>query len=475
MTETGAKIPTVSLPEASSGNRSLVMRLVRGAVLWALPLLLLTALTLTWLYRNTTYRSFDDPLVSAVTSLIASAEVADGTLSLSRKPLDPRYQRALSGRYWMIGFLQDDGVIEPISSSRSFYGESLKMPKSDVLRLQSHQGEEIRLSAAGPDNDETLRLVARQVVLPNMEAPVVVLAAADSRPARQSVLRFALIASGLMLLISLGLITAVVTQVRSGLKPLFDLREKVADVREGRARQVDGNYPSEIQPLATELNSLIAHNKDVVERARTHVGNLAHALKTPLAVLQNEAQSSKSKFSDVVGRQTETMKNQVDHHLRRARAAARGQAIGVSTPVNETLEGLARTLERIYRDKNIDFDVDLEPNLIFRGEKRDLDEMAGNLMDNACKWTKSAIRVEAKLQQDDGNFVIMVSDDGPGMPEDQYKEAVKRGARLDEATPGSGLGLAIVDDLARAYNGGLTLGKSDLGGLKSTLILPRRL
>ena len=194
-----------------------------------------------------------------------------------------------------------------------------------------------------------------------------------------------------------------------------------------------------------------------------------------MAVLQNEAQSSKSKFSDVVGRQTETMKNQVDHHLRRARAAARGQAIGVSTPVNETLEGLARTLERIYRDKNIDFDVDLEPNLIFRGEKRDLDEMAGNLMDNACKWTKSAIRVEAKLQQDDGNFVIMVSDDGPGMPEDQYKEAVKRGARLDEATPGSGLGLAIVDDLARAYNGGLTLGKSDLGGLKSTLILPRRL
>jgi len=301
------------------------------------------------------------------------------------------------------------------------------------------------------------------------------LAAADSRPARQSVFRFALIASGLMLLISVGLITAVVTQVRTGLKPLFDLREKVADVREGRAGQVNGNYPSEIQPLATELNSLIAHNKDVVERARTHVGNLAHALKTPLAVLQNEAQTSNTEFSDVVGRQTETMKNQVDHHLRRARAAARGQAIGVSTPVNETLEGLARTLERIYRDKHIDFDVDLEPDLVFRGAKRDLDEMAGNLMDNACKWTSSAIRVQTSSFGDEGQFIITVSDDGPGMPEDQYKEAVKRGARLDEATPGSGLGLAIVDDLARAYKGGLTLGKSDLGGLKSTLILPRRL
>ena len=470
MTDTGAETPTVM-----KANGSLVMRLIRGAVLWAVPLLLLTALTLTWLYRNTTYRSFDDPLVSAVTSLIASAEVADGTLSLSRKPLDPRYQRALSGRYWMIGFLQDDGVIEPISSSRSLYGESMEMPKTDVLRLQNQQGEEVRSTTSGPDTDENLRLVARQVILPNMKAPVVVLAAADSRPADQSILRFALIASGLMLLISLGLITAIMTQVRTGLKPLFDLQEKVADVREGRAAQVDGNYPSEIQPLATELNSLILHNKDIVERARTHVGNLAHALKTPLAVLQNESQSSNPTLSEVVGRQTETMKKQVDHHLRRARAAARGQAIGVSTPVNETLEGLARTLERIYRSKNIDFDVDLEADIVFRGEKRDLEEMAGNLMDNACKWTKSAIRVEAKIRDDDGSFNIMVSDDGPGMPEDQYEEAVKRGARLDEATPGSGLGLAIVDDLARAYNGGLTLGKSDLGGLKSTLVLPRRL
>ena len=475
MTDMGAPLSTVSEPSVSLGNQSLVVRLVRGAALWALPLLLLTALTLTWLYRNTTYRSFDDPLVSAVTSLIASAEVADGMLGLSRKPIDPRYQRALSGRYWLIGFLQDDGVIEAITSSRSLYEETLTLPKSDVARLQNQQGEEIRSNAEGPDSNENLRLVARQVVLPNMKAPVVVVAAADNRSARQSVISFALIAFGLMLLISIGLVTAVVTQVRSGLKPLFDLREKVADVREGRAGQVDGKYPREIQPLANELNSLITHNKDVVERARTHVGNLAHALKTPLAVLQNEAQSTDSTLSEIVGRQTETMKNQVDHHLRRARAAARGQAIGVSSPVNETLEALARTLERIYRDKDIDFDVDLEPDLIFRGEKRDLEEMAGNQMDNACKWTKSAIRVSAQRLADDGQFIIIVSDDGPGMAADQYKEAIKRGARLDEATPGSGFGLAIVDDLARAYKGRLTLGKSDMGGLKSVLELPRRL
>ena len=281
------------MPQGPVKNQSLVLRLVRGATMWALPLLLLTAITLTWLYRNTTYRSFDDPLVSAVTALIATADVKDNELTLTREPLDPRYQRALSGRYWLVGFLQDDGVVEPISASRSLLEATLVLPSGAVKDLQAQQGEEVRARIDGPDTNETLRLVARQVVLPNMNTPVVVMAAADSRAASRSILSFALTAIGLMLLISIGLVTAVVTQVRTGLKPLFDLRDRVADVREGRAGQVDGVYPTEIQPLATELNSLITHNKDVVERARTHVGNLAHALKTPLAVLQNEAQSSK--------------------------------------------------------------------------------------------------------------------------------------------------------------------------------------
>jgi len=449
--------------EGAIKTQSLVLRLVRGAVMWALPLLLVTALTLTWLYRNTTYRSFDDPLVSAVTALIATADVKDNSLTLTRKPIDPRYQRALSGRYWLVGFMQDDGVIEPISASRSLLEATLVLPQGAVTQLQNQQGTEIRARTAGPDANETLRLVARQVVLPNMNAPVVVVAAADSRAASRSVLSFALTALGLMLLISIGLITAVVTQVRSGLKPLFVLRDRVADVREGRSGQVDGVYPTEIQPLATELNSLITHNKDVVERARTHVGNLAHALKTPLAVLQNEAQLSKKTPSDIVARQTETMKKQVDHHLRRARAAARG-------------EGLARTLSRIYGQKNIDFDIDLMEGLTFRGEKRDLEEMAGNLMDNGCKWTKTSLEVRSFVNpEDETSFVVVVSDDGPGMAANQYIEALKRGARLDEATPGSGFGLAIVDDLAKAYKGSVKLGKSDMGGLKVTLTLPRRL
>ena len=457
-------------------NQSLVLRLVRGAVFWALPLLLVTAITLTWLYRNTTYGSFDDPLVSAVTALIATAEVQDGSLSLTREPLDPRYQRALSGRYWLVGFMQDDGVVVPISASRSLLESSLVLPPKAVSQLQSQQGEEIRARTEGPDANEPLRLVARQVVLPNMSTPVVVIAAADSRGADRSIISFALTALGLMLLISVGLITAVVTQVRSGLKPLFELRDSVADVREGRAGRVEGQYPREIQPLATELNSLISHNKNVVERAQTHVGNLAHALKTPLAVLQNEAQVSKTTPSDIVARQTETMRNQVDHHLRRARAAARGQEIGVSADVTETLSALARTLAKIYSSKNIDFDIDLMEGLVFRGAKRDLEEMAGNLMDNGCKWTATSLQIKSYVDpQDETSFVFAVSDDGPGMAADNYVEALKRGARLDEATPGSGFGLAIVDDLAKAYKGSVTLSKSELDGLKVMLTLPRRL
>lgn len=458
-------------------NRSLVTRLVRGAALWAVPILALTAFALTWVYRNSTYRIFDDPLKSAITSLIATANTDDGQLTLTREPLDPRYQQALSGRYWLIGTLSEDGTIERIRASRSLYEESLTLSQSVAAYLLQHPGADVRSYADGPDENEPLRFVARLVILPNMDnIPVVMVAAADSRPASRDVRRFGFYALGLMILLSTGLVIAVLTQVRVGLKPLFDLQEQVASVREGRSVEVKGDYPPEIQPLATELNSLIKHNKDVVERARTHVGNLAHALKTPLAVLLNESERHKKTPSDIVMRQSNIMKNQVDHHLQRARAAARGQVIGASTPISDVLIPLERTLARIYGDKDIDFDISVAKGLIFRGEKRDLDEIVGNLLDNACKWTCDTVRVRANLLPDDpSKFVLTVEDNGPGLSDDEYTEAIKRGTRLDETTPGTGFGLAIVDDLTRAYQGDFNLTKSELGGLKARLILPGRL
>lgn len=465
--------------KAKRSPPSLVSSLVRAAALWAVPGLILVTLALGLVSRNSSYQSFDEPLEAAVLGLIASVETGnDGVLRLSRELPDPRYQRALSGRYWMIGTTrevvdEDRYLLIPQLSSRSLYGASFDISDAD-FQILSEQGQDpIKFTTAGPDIDanENLRVVARQVVLPNMTTPVVVLAAADRAPVIRSIRNFILTAVTLLLLLTLGLIFAVYAQVRLGLRPLFDLGSRIADVREGRALSVEGDYPPEISPLATELNSLISHNKTIVERAQTHVGNLAHALKTPIAVLRNEAASTETTPSSIVTRQTDTMAAQVDHHLRRARAAARGQAIGVRAEMDPVIDGLVRTLPRIYRDKDLRIERTGDTDLIFRGHPRDLEDMIGNLMDNAAKWTASRIDVSIR-KIEDGMCTVTIADDGPGLTAEEIETALKRGARLDEATPGSGLGLSIVKDLADAYNGALTFSRSQVGGLHAELRLP---
>ena len=456
---------------AEGPNPSLVSRLVRAAALFTFPALLTVGLVLTLLYRGTIYQSFDDPLEQAVTDLIAAVEVLpEGQLALAREPIDPKYQRALSGRYWMVGQAGPGQGAVPLLASRSLYGETLPLDAGDRAQLSAASGEATRFSSEGPDG-EPLRVVARQVELSGLDRPVIAMAAADRRPATRSIQRFAGTAIGVLTLLTLGLLAAIYAQVRLGLKPLFDLRDSVADVREGRSTHVDGTYPAEIAGVAEELNSLIAHNRHVVERAQTHVGNLAHGLKTPIAVLIGEASAGERVDPGVVTRQTEAMRQQVDHHLRRARAAARGQAIGLSCDVDAVVSGLARTLPRIYRDKNFVIEFDGEAGLRFRGDKRDLEDMVGNLMDNAAKWTTAA--VEVTREADGDRLRLVVDDDGPGIAESEIAEALKRGARLDEKTPGSGLGLSIVDDLAEAYGGALVLSRSPLGGLRAELDLPR--
>jgi signal transduction histidine kinase len=265
-------------------------------------------------------------------------------------------------------------------------------------------------------------------------------------------------------------------QVRVGLLPLFRLRREVASVRRGRAEKLEGVYPEELAPLAVELNALLSHNQDVVERQRTHVGNLAHALKTPLSVMLTEAGQRPGALAEVVERQAATMREQVDHHLRRARAAARSQTSGERTPVEPIMDELAVTLERIFQDRfegrGIEIDWRCPEDLCFQGERQDFMELAGNVMENAGKWCKGKVRAEAVASSPE-QMTLTVDDDGPGLPPDRWSDALKRGQRMDEHTPGSGLGLSIVDELARAYGGSVTLGASPLGGLRVTLILPR--
>ncbi len=268
---------------------------------------------------------------------------------------------------------------------------------------------------------------------------------------------------------------AILIQVRIGLQPLRRVSEALGRIRDGNARRLEGRFPAEIAPLAGELNSLIQHSEEVVSRARTHVSNLAHFLKTPLSVLVSEADAAQADpatrpLAEQVMRQVSTMRRQVDHYLTRARAAGSLDVLGNRTEVQPVLADLSRVLTRIHAERGIVIDCECPPDLVFRGERQDLEEMTGNLMDNGCKWAHSRVRVRAG--RDGARLILTVEDDGPGLTETERAQVGERGERLDETVPGSGLGLAIVRDISKLYGGIFALLASPLGGVLARLELP---
>jgi signal transduction histidine kinase len=278
-----------------------------------------------------------------------------------------------------------------------------------------------------------------------------------------------------LVLTGVGLVTVTLFQVRFGLLPLRRIEQGLSAIRSGRAEKLEGDLPAEIEPLQEELNALLASNQEIIDRARTQVGNLAHALKTPLAVITNEAREDKTPLGKKVAEQAEIMRDQVNHYLDRARVAAGVGVIGRATPVLPVLEPLARALERIHRDRNIAITYTCPPDVRFAGERQDLEEILGNICDNACKWAKARVNVEvaaATTRRLPGRLAIRIDDDGPGLSETQRASIGKRGVRLDETKPGSGLGLSIVLDLVQSYRGRLELARSPEGGLRVELSLP---
>lgn len=457
----------------SAHRRSLVRRLVATSAIWILIALVAVALALTTLFRQSVLRALDDRLTAVVANIVATSEpVEGGAVMPSRPPPDPRYERIFSGRYWQINRLEQDSVGGVAGNSRSVWDEPIPVRPRVERRVIDNFGQPITYNAHGPDR-QPLRVVAQAIELPGEGGRILVLAAEDRRPADAEVRRFAMISIGIFLVFGIVLAAGVILQVRVGLSPVFRMRDAVADVREGRSRRVEGDFPVELQPLGDELNSLLDHSREVVERARTHVGNLAHALKTPIAVLMNETANDDSESARLVRRQTETMSRQVDHHLRRARAAAHAKAIGAQCSVGDVVEDIARTLGKIYARQEKSIAAEGHQGLSFRGERQDLEEMVGNLADNACKWATSRATIRCGVE-DDANFYLIVEDDGPGMSREQREQALQRGVRLDEEAPGTGLGLSIVVELARIYGGELELGNSQAGGLAAKLILPGR-
>ena len=263
--------------------------------------------------------------------------------------------------------------------------------------------------------------------------------------------------------------------VRRGLDPVAHLRTRLAAVHEGREARLSGHYPSEIQPLVDDVNALLAHQEATVARAVAKAGDLAHGLKTPLALLASEADGATAaghhELGAAIAHQVERMRRQIDHHLAHARAAASGATPGLRTMVLESAEGLARALTRLYAARNVRIDVAVDPDHAVRVTREDLDEMIGNLVDNACKWTRTRVSISSSTAA--GKIIIDVEDDGPGIPEALRESVLQRGVRADEVAPGSGFGLAIVRDLADVYGGRITLATSALGGVRAQLQLPR--
>lgn len=453
------------------GRRSLERRLVLLASVWSLAVLAITAVVLGALFQEAAIRRFDLGLSELTDNLLAGATVDETQQVLAPALTDLRALRAYSGKYWQIAEPGPKGGVHVLVRSRSLWDSDLQAPADLIARLRAEPGKPVFYDTRGP-LAEPLRAMASGATLPGREALVIFMVAEDRSPVDRDVRGFIYATALAFGFLAAGIILAVVLQVRLGLRPLFDLSSEVAAVRRGKLERLENAYPHELAPLAEELNALVAHNQEVVERQRTHVGNLAHALKTPLSVMATEARASDGPLADVVLRQTEAMRRQVDHHLRRARAAARTQGTGERTSVAEVLDELAHTLERIFQDKGVRIDWDAEEDLFFQGERQDLLEIAGNAMENACKWGKKRVRVRA-TPQGDLRLSLTVEDDGQGLPAARREEVMRRGARLDESAPGSGLGLSIIDELARAYGGALMLGDSPLGGLSVAVELPR--
>lgn len=448
---------------------SLAFRLFASAAAWTLVVLPAAAIILISLYRQAVERNFDARLNVYLTSLVASTTQGGATAPKQPTNLgEPVFGIPFSGWYWQIKPL--NGATRPEFVSDSLLDQQLKLPSQNNVPPDSSLTR--RAYAAGPEQ-QRLRIVEREIKLAGpLSTPYSYAVAGDANEIERDLAEFTTMLIAALGALGLGLVAATFFQVRFGLSPLRAMRQNLAQIRSGEAERLEGEQPEEIRPLQQELNALIQSNREIVDRARTHVGNLAHALKTPLSVISNEARTHAGPLSSKIIEQAEIMRTQITHHLDRARVAARLGAIGDVTDVDRVLHALKRTLDRIYAERGIDVEIASMPGLKFQGEKQDFEEMVGNLLDNACKWARSRVRASAEREDGTARFAVIVDDDGPGLTEEDRAKIGRRGQRLDETKPGSGLGLSIVADLAHLYKGRFDLEASPEGGLRARLELP---
>jgi len=452
---------------------SLALRLFLWATGWTVVILIVTGIVLSTIYRNAVERAFDRRLDVYLRTLVADvASPEEGTDKFPQSIGEPLFDLPLSGWYWQVARL--DTAKPEVHSSRSLWDSNF--PRlADGGQGSAAPGGYRQGYAQGPE-DVRLRLAERTVDL-GEDGRYLVAVAGDATEIDNEMRSFDRVIGATFGALALALLLTTALQVRFGLLPLKRISASLAAIRSGRAERLQGEFPVEIAPLARETNALIDANREIVERARTHVGNLAHALKTPLSVLVNEAAArADDPLAQKVREQTDIMRDQVARQLERARLAARSTVVGALIDVSPVVTALARTMEKLHRERDIAIAVDVPEQARFPGEQHDLEEMIGNLVDNACKWAQSRIAIEVVADGFEGDgkprVRIIVDDDGPGLSPSEREQVALRGRRLDESKPGSGLGLSIVVELAGLYGGALTLGTAPIGGLRAELALP---
>ncbi|HMO46257.1 MAG TPA: sensor histidine kinase [Rubrivivax sp.] len=447
---------------------SLRLRLFAGTLAWMLVSIALVAWGLRSLFQDHVTQQLEVQLVAQLDHLSAAVGVTPGgAVEVAPMAGDARLSRPLSGLYWQVDRL-GSAPQAAVARSRSLWDQVLPLPAAPgplpasghrVLQLRDAQGHE-------------LLTVARTLQLPEDDAPPLRLAvAADKALIAEPIGRFTRLLWMALGGLALGLAVAVAVQLQLALRPLNQLRQRLGAVRSGDAARIEGRFPRELQPLVDEFNHVLGANADMVQRARTQAGNLAHAVHTPLSILANAAAQDSGPLAQLVQEQVGAARRQVDYHLARARAAAAVRATGLRTPVLPPLHALLRTMQRLHAQRQLTFE--LAPGAedgAFRGEEQDLYELLGNLLDNAGKWARTRVAVDVRSVG--GQLCFTVDDDGPGIPAEQRERMFERGVQLDERRPGSGLGLDIVRELAHSYGGSVQAQASPLGGLRMRLRLP---
>lgn len=455
----------------SRWTQSLRFRLLSATLAALVLALVLAGVLLGSLFREHVMRQFETVLTQQLNQLTARLEFdAAGQPQIDATRLsDPRWQKPYSGLYWQLDRVGADGVGRSAElRSRSLWDTALTLPPDALADGVVHVHE-----SRGPQ-DAALLMVERTVrTADRPDAAWRLIVAGDLQDTTQAVDRFTGVLAASLLALGALLVLAALAQVAVGLSPLRAMQRALTEVQEGRSARLQGRFPTEVQPLIDDFNAVLERNAEVVARARTQAGNLAHALKTPLAVLAHaaDADGPREELALRVREQVALSRRHIDWHLARARMAASQRLPGQRTAVAAVLAGLVRVMHRVHAERGLDLHLDaVNPDLAFAGEEQDLQEMVGNLLDNACLWARHWVALQAQRVAD--QLVITVADDGPGIAPDQRDAVLSRGVRLDEATPGSGLGLAIVADLVALYGGALALEDGDGGGLRVRLTLP---